>query len=131
MWVHQRFLEQTGTIKYENTQELSSGLVSYATPYIIETGTRFAVLDRDNFIRESEESLRAQYDVLIAQFGHSELRNLAATGIQIKPGRTRLEYDGYEFRATVVNDWGQKYNKKYMNIGAIQVRFERRVPIAD
>ena len=130
MWVHNRFLEVTGTIKYENDQVLSSGLVNYNSPYLIETGVRFSILDRDTFIREGEESLRTKYDILIVQFGHKQLRNLAATGIEIQVGRTRLDYDGDEFRAIQVDNWGQKYNKQYMNIGAIQVRFERRVPVA-
>jgi len=131
MFVHSYFLEQTGTILYENTQQLVSGLVSYATPFTIETGTRFAVLDRKKFISKSDETNRARHDRLLVQFGANEIRSLNSTGVYLKEGRTRLQYDGEEFRAIIVDDFGQSINRTYMPGGILQVTFERRTPIAN
>jgi hypothetical protein len=129
MFVFNNWLEQTGTIIYENTQELVSGLVSYETPYVLTTGTTFAVVRRDTFVKKSDESHRSQHDILITQFGQGEIDNLNDTGIYLKAGRTRLRYDGEEFRAMKVNDFGQKF-VRFMPVGVVEVRFERRKPLA-
>lgn len=131
MWVWNRFLEQTGTIIYENEQELVSGLISYQTPYMIETGTRFAVVRRDQYIRKTDETNRAIFDKVIVQFGWDEIQKLEETGIQLRVGRTRLDYDGIEYRAIKVNDFGQKWDKPYIPMGVVEINFERRVPLAD
>jgi len=130
MWVWNRFLEQTGTIIYENEQQLVSGLVSYETPYTLETGTRFAVVKRNHFIRKSDETHRSIVDDLTVQFGMGEIKKLTETGIQLRVGRTRIDYDGIEYRATKVNDFGQKWNKAYLPMGVIEIKFERVVPLA-
>ena len=130
MWVWNRFLEQTGTIIYENEQQLVSGLVSYETPYTLETGTRFAVVKRNHFIRKSDETHRSLVDDLTVQFGMGEIKKLTETGIQLRVGRTRIDYDGIEYRATKVNDFGQKWNKAYLPMGVIEIKFERVVPLA-
>ena len=131
MFVFNKFNTSTGTIIYENDQQLVSGLVSYSSPYRIETGCRFMVAKRNNFIRKTDETNRAVFDELIVQFGWDQLRSLSSTGIEVKVGRTRLQYDGNEFRAVKVNDFGQKYNKVYLPMGVVEVTFQRRVPVAD
>jgi len=50
MFVFNKFNTSTGTIIYENDQQLVSGLVSYSSPYRIETGCRFMVAKRNNFM---------------------------------------------------------------------------------
>lgn len=129
MFVHNKFLYQTGTLIYENTQNLQSGFVTYATPYRIETGVKFAVADRHTDVKQTEESNRFIIDEIFVQFGWEQISGIISTGMNLKVGRTRLVYDGEEYRATNVNDFGQKYNKKYMPMGVIEVKFERRVPI--
>ncbi len=131
MFVFNKFNTSTGTIIYENTQQLVSGLVSYASPYRIETGCRFMIVKRQQFIRKTDETNRARFDNLLVQFGWDQLRNLAATGIEVKVGRTRLQYDGNEYRAISVNDFGRKYNSTYLPMGVVQVTFEKRVRVAD
>ena len=122
----------TGTIIYENDQQIVSGLKSYSDPYIIQTGVRFAVVDRTKLVRKGDEAMREQHDVLTVQFGWNEIKSLQETGIYLnKPGRVRLIYDGSEFRAVDLNDYGRPYNSKYMNFGLIEVIFERRTPSAD
>lgn len=131
MFIFNKFNQVTGTIIYENSQTLVSGLISYSTPYRIETGCRFTIVKRDNLIRMTDESNRYTIDQLTTQFGWDQLRNLSATGIEIKVGRTRLQYDGTEYRAIRVNNFGQKYNKKYLPMGVIEVTFQKRVNIAN
>ena len=105
MFVWNQFLEQTGVIKYENEQQLVSGLVSYQTPFLLETGTRFAVVRRDHFIRKSDET-------------HREV------------GSTRIVYDESEYRATKVNNFGQPLWRDYLPIGVVEVTLERVTPLA-
>ena len=131
MFVFNKFNMSTGTIIYENTQQLVSGLVSYASPYVIETGCRFMVVKRNTFIRKTDESTRKRFDQLTVQFGWDQLRNLSATGIEVKIGRTRLQFDGTEFRAINVNDFGRKYNSTYIPMGVVQVMFEKRTAVAN
>lgn len=128
MFVFNYFLEQTGTIIYENDQELVSGLVSYQTPFTMETGTRFAVVDNRQKVRQNEETNRSIVDVLKVQFGAKEVKNLNDTGIYVREGRTRLRYNGVEYRATYVNNFGN--HNTYIPIGITEVIFERRVPVA-
>ena len=104
MWVFNKFLEQTGTIIYENNAQPVSGLIGYDTPNTIETGTRFAVLQREQYVRKSDETHHAIVDELIVHFGWGELQKLNNTGIQVEVGATRVQYDGIEYRATKVND---------------------------
>jgi hypothetical protein len=130
MFVHNRWLEQTGTIIQENSQELVSGLVSYDTPYVIVTGTRFAVIDRKTYVRKSDETNRAVFDDLTVQFGQDQIINLNNTGIYIIEGATRLRYDGVEFRAMNVTSFGQKFNRS-SPIGITEVKFRRITPLAD
>jgi len=129
MFVYNTYLEQTGTIIYENDQQLVSGLITYNTPTNLSTGTTFAVVKRDVFTRKTDETRRHKSDELTVQFGQNEIYNLNDTGIQLKIGRTRLQYDGDEFRATAVNDFGQKFNR-WLPLGVVEVKFERRIPIA-
>ena len=129
MFVFNTYLEQTGTIIYENDQQLVSGLISYNTPTNLSTGTTFAVVKRDTFTRKTDETHRAIYDCVTTQFGQNEIYNLNETGIYLKIGRTRLQYDGDEFRATNVNTFGQKSNR-WLPVGVVEVKFERRTPIA-
>jgi len=129
MFVLNHWLEQTGTIIYENSQQLVSGLISYNSPTNISTGTTFAVIKRDAYTRKTDETHRHISDELLVQFGQNEIDNLNDTGIYLKQGRTRLQYDGSEFRATRINDFGQKYNR-WLPIGVVEVKFERRIPIA-
>ncbi len=130
MFVHNRWLEQTGTIIQENTQQLVSGLVSYESPYVIVTGTRFAVIDRKTYVRTSDETKRAIFDDLTVQFGQDQIINLNSTGITIIEGSTRLQYDGVEFRAMNVTSFGQKFNRS-SPIGITEVKFRRITPLAD
>ena len=129
MFVYNTYLEQTGTIIYENDQQLVSGLITYNTPTNLSTGTTFAVVKRDVFTRKTDETRRHKSDELTVQFGQNEIYNLNDTGIRLKIGRTRLQYDGDEFRATRVNDFGQKFNR-WLPLGVVEVKFERRIPIA-
>lgn len=132
MWVHNQWLIQTGTVIYENDQTMSSGLKSYSTPFLIQTGARFAVVDRTQYVQKDKDSMRERHDVLIVQFGWDEIKKLVATGISMEePGRLRLLYRGQEFRGTFVDDMGQPYNKTFMPIGLIQMIFERRIPIVN
>ncbi|NHJ40126.1 MAG: hypothetical protein FK731_08850 [Asgard group archaeon] len=132
MWVHNRFLYQTGTIIYENDQVLISGLKSYSSPFIVQTGTKFAVVDRMQYIERDKDSQRERHDVLTVQFGWDEINRLSATGISVEePGRIRLLYRGQQFRGINVNDMGQPYNKAYMPIGLIEITFERRIPVVN
>ena len=127
MFVFNKFNQVTGTIIYENDQVLVSGLISYATPYRIETGCRFTLIKRNNFVRQTDVSNRSRFDQLVTQFGWDQLKNLSETGIEVKVGRTRLQYNGQEYRAIKVNDFGQQYNKKYLPMGVVEVTFEKRV----
>jgi len=129
MFVFNTYLEQTGTIIYENDQQLVSGLINYNTPTNLSTGTTFSVVKRDAYTRKTDETRRHVSDELIVQFGQNEIYNLNDTGIRLKIGRTRLQYDGDEFRATRVNDFGQKFNR-WLPLGVVEVKFERRIPIA-
>lgn len=129
MFVFNNYLTVTGTIIYENDQTLVSGLISYNSPYRIETGCRFVIAKRDHFIRKSDETHRAKVDRLITHFGWNQLRNLSETGVEMKVGRTRLQHDGLEYRAVKVNDFGQDYRRNYMPIGVLEVTFEKRVPV--
>lgn len=129
MFVFNKFLLVTGTIKYENDQELVSGLVSYQTPYIIETGCKFTIAKRNNYIQKSDETHRAEVDTLTVQFGLDEISNLNDTGIKIEIGRTRLIHNDNEYRATKVNNFGQDYRRNYFPIGILEVIFEKRVPL--
>jgi len=131
MFIFNKWNQVTGTIIYENTQQLVSGLVSYATPYRIETGCRFSLIKRNNFIRKTDETNRSRFDQLVTQFGWDQLRSLSSTGIEVKVGRTRLQYDGSEYRAVKVNDFGQKYNNTYLPMGVVQVTFEKREPVVN
>lgn len=132
MWVHNRFLYQTGTVIYENDQTMSSGLKSYSSPFLIQTGAKFAVIDRKEFIQKDKDSQRERHDVLTVQFGWDEINKLAATGISLEePGRVRLLYRGQEFRAIYADDMGQPYDKTYMPIGLIEIKFERRYPVVN
>ena len=131
MFIFNKFNQVTGTIIYENDQTLVSGLISYSTPYRTETGCRFTIVRRDNLIRMTDESNRYTIDQLTIQFGWDQLRNLSNTGIEVKVGRTRLQYDGTEYRAIRVNDFGQKYNKKYLPMGIVEVTFQKRVNIVN
>lgn len=130
MYVWNRFLEQTGVIKYENEQQLVSGLVSYNSPFLLETGTKFAVVKRDHFIRKSDESHRDVVDQLIVHFSAKEIQELNSTGIDIEVGSTRIVYDDTEYRATNVNNFGQPLWKQYMPIGIVEVTLERVNPLA-
>ena len=132
MWVHNRWLYQTGTIIYENEREMSSGLKSYSTPFLIQTGAKFAVVDRKQYIERDVDSQRERHDVLTVQFGWDEIAKLVATGISIEePGRIRLLYRGQQFRGIYVDDHGQPYDKMYKPIGLIEIIFERRYPIVN
>lgn len=131
MFIFNKFNQVTGTIIYENDQVIVSGLINYATPYITETGCRFTLVRRDNYIRKTEETNREIFDQIVTQFGWDQLRSLSITGIEMKVGRTRLQYDGVEYRATKVNDFGQKYNKTYLPMGVVEVTFQKRVRIAN
>ena len=130
MWVFNQFLEQTGTVVYENAQQLVSGLVSYQSPFLLETGTRFAVVKRDHFIRKNDESHRDTVDQLIVHFSSREIELLNNTGIDVEVGSTRIKYDGTEYRATKVNNFGQPLWKKYLPIGVVEVTLERVTPLA-
>lgn len=129
MFVHNYFLEQTGTIVYENTQTLVSGLINYADPITIETGTRFAVVDRRKTRDKSDETYKAIHDDLTIQFGMNEIRTLNNTGIYIKEGDTRLQYDGNEYRAVNVDNFGQ-FPRNYLPLGVVEVIFRRMNPNA-
>lgn len=131
MFVLNRWDSVTGTIIYENTQQLVSGLVSYATPYRLETGCRFTLVRRDNYIRKTNETDRMTFDNLVTQFGWDQLSGMRSTGIEMKVGRTRLQYDGNEYRAIKVDNLGMPFNKKYLPMGIVQVTFQKRVPVAD
>jgi len=131
MFVFNRWNQVTGTIVYENTHQVVSGLLNYPTATTIQTGCRFTLVKKNNFIRKTEESDRFTFDQLVTQFGWDQLRSLSSTGVEIKVGRTRLQYDGEEYRAINVNNFGQKYNKTYLPMGVVQVTFEKRVAIAD
>ena len=130
MFVWNQFLEQTGVIKYENEQQLVSGLVSYQTPFLLETGTRFAVVRRDHFIRKSDETHRDIVDKLIVHFSSQEIEQLNNTGIDIEVGSTRIVYDESEYRATKVNNFGQPLWRDYLPIGVVEVTLERVTPLA-
>jgi len=130
MWVWSSFLEQTGIIKYENTQQLVSGLVSYNSPFLLQTGTRFAVVRRNHFIRMNDESNRDVVDELIVHFSAKEIQQLNNTGIDIEVGSTRIVYDNTEYRATNVNNFGQPLWRDYMPMGVVEVKLERVVPLA-
>lgn len=132
MWVFSNYLEQTGTIIYEKDQVVESGLLAYgaATSYKITADTRFAVLRRDTFTRKSDETHRSEFDELTVHFGMNEKINLEASGIYLRPGRTRLVYDGVEFRAVTVNDFAAA-NRQYLPLGVIEVKFRKRRPIAN
>ena len=123
---------QTGTLVYENDQVLVSGLKSYSSPYTIQTGAKFAVVDRNRFVQRDNDSQREQHDVLTVQFGWDEINKMVATGMDLEtPGRIRLIYRGQQYRAVYVDDMGQPYNKSYMPIGLIQITFERRIPVVN
>jgi len=130
MFVFNSYLEQTGTIIYENDQQLVSGLITYNTPTNLSTGTTFAVIKRDRFTRKSDETHRSVVDCVITQFGQNEIYNLNETGIHLTVGRTRLQYDGDEYRATNVNDFGQKFNR-WLSVGVVEVKFEKRRRLAE
>lgn len=131
MWVHNRFLQQqTGTIIYENDQLMVSGLKSYESPMLIQTGARFAVVDRNRYVDKDKDSQREQHDILTVQFGWDEINKFTKKNIEsIDPGRIRLIYRGTEFRAIEVNDHGQPYNRTNMPIGLLEIKFERKIPV--
>ena len=132
MWVHNRFMYQTGTLLYENDQVVVSGLKSYNSPYLIQTGVKFAVVDRNRYVQRDKDSQREQHDVLTTQFGWDEIKKMVETGMSLEtPGRIRLIHRGQEYRGIYVDDMGQPYNKSFMPIGLIQIIFERRIPVAD
>lgn len=130
MFIFNQFLEQTGVVKYENEQQLVSGLVSYQTPFLLETGTRFAVVRRDHFVRKNDESNRDIVDKLIVHFSSREIGLLNNTGIDIEVGSTRILYDGTEYRATKVNNFGQPLWRDYLPLGVVEVTLERVTPLA-
>jgi hypothetical protein len=117
---------QTGDIVYENDQVMVSGLKSYNEPYLIVTGVRFVVIDRNQYIQTDKESRTTTFDDIIVQFGWDELKKLNETGIKISKERTRIRYDGDEFRVVEVTDHGQKYNRKYMPLGLIEAKIRKR-----
>lgn len=131
MWVFNKWLEQTGTIIYENNARPVSGLIGYDVPYNIQTGTRFAVLSRQQYVRKSDETHHNIVDEMVVHFGWGELQKLHNTGIEVEVGSTRVQYDGVEYRATKVNDFGQKYNRTYIPMGVVEVNLERRTPVAN
>lgn len=132
MFVHSFYLEQTGTIIYEKDQQLVSGLVNYSTPdYTIEVDCRFSMIDRKKYITKSDETHRAKHDKLLTQFGATEIRRLNSSGVYIKEGRTRLQWNGDEYRAVDIDDFGQGINISYLPMGVVQVIFDRRTPIAN
>ena len=129
MHVFNAWLEQTGTINYENDQQLQSGLIGYNTPFLSSTGTRFAVIKRKQFVAKTDETSRHIRDQLKVQFSEEEVYNLSVSGVRVQRGRTTLTYDGTDFRAVLINDFGQKFNR-FMPIGIVEVLFERRIPLA-
>ena len=65
----------------------------------------------------------------MVQFSEEEVYNLSVSGVRVQRGRTTLTYDGTDFRAVLINDFGQKFNR-FMPIGIVEVLFERRIPLA-
>ena len=131
MFVFNKFSTVTGVIVYEGEQEIVSGLIDYAQPQITERDCRFTVVKRERFIRKSDETHRSQHDRLLIHFGWNQIQSLKDNSVDIEIGRTRLRYDGQEFRAIKINDFGQDYRRKYLPMGVIEVTFERRKPIAN
>jgi len=130
MFVFNKFKTVTGTLVYEGDQQLVSGLISYTNPNVTEIDCRFTVVRRDKFIQKSDESHRARHDRLLVQFGWDQIQNLKDSDVDIIIGKTRLKYDGIEFRTIKINNFGQDYRRKYLPMGIIEVTFERRKPIA-
>ena len=117
---------QTGDVVYENDQVMVSGLKSYNSPYLIVTGVRFVVIDRNQYVQTDKESRTTSFDDIIVQFGWDELKKLDETGIQIQRERTRIRYGGTEYRVVEVTDHGQKYNRNYMPLGLVEAKIRKR-----
>ena len=128
MFIYNHSLERTGTIEYENdaTPILESGLKVYDSPTHITGTARFVVAGRKNRIIPSKDG-RTKIDELITQFGWDEIKQLEDTGIQLKAGNLKLNFDGVTFRLTNVTDFGQAYDRNYRPLGILQVVFQREV----
>ncbi len=79
-------------------------------------------------MQSNRENKASRYDDMVVQFGWDQIKGLSETGIQLKKERTRIRYDGEEYRVVEVNDYGQKYNRNYMPGGLIELKIRRRMP---
>lgn len=130
MFVFSKYNTVTGVVVYEGEQQIVSGLINYEQPHVTERDCRFTVVRRDNFIQKSDETHRSIHDRLLIHFGWDQIQNLEDNDVAIEIGRTRLRYDGNEYRTIKINNFGQDYRRKYLPMGVIEVTFEKRTPIA-
>lgn len=131
MFVYSKFNTVTGVLVYEGERQLVSGLVDYQLPEETERDCRFTVVKRNRYIRKDDETHRSYHDELLVQFGWDQIQRITDNGVAIEVGRTRLKYDGQEYRTIGINDFGQDLRRKYLPLGVIEVTFERRVPVAN
>ncbi len=131
MFVFNKYNTVTGILVYEGAQQLVSGLVDYTVPDVTERDCRFTVVKREQFIQKSDETHRSRHDRLLVHFGWDQIQRIKDNNVDIVIGRTRLKFDGEEYRTIKINDFGQDYRRKYLPMGVIEVTFERRKPLAN
>ena len=126
MFLYTKFLERTGVVRYEEyaTSLLESGLKTMTSPAYTSGDARFVVAKRNTERIPHEDGIR-DIDVLLTQFGWDQIKNLESSGIYFKVGRTELEFDDTWYRLTNLNDFGQAYNRTYMPLGILEIRFEK------
>lgn len=127
MFLFNKSLETTGALQYEvsGAAITASGLKTYSSPYNITGSARFLISDRIEKVIPSKQG-RTKIDVLTTQFGWDEIRQLAITGIYMKPGNLKLKYGEETFRLTNVDNFGQDYDREFRPLGLIELKFERQ-----
>lgn len=126
MFIFRKHLEQTGVIRNENYSDpiLESGLKTMTSPSFITGNARFVVTKRNTERRKTQDGI-TNIDTLMVQFPWDEIKDLSASGITLMQGKTKLRFDGDEFRLINLDDFGLGYNRGYMPLGILEARFEK------
>ena len=127
MYNFYKHLQQTGLLKNENysTPQLSSGLKGMSsTTYT--TGTAPFVVATEGFKIVPTKDGRRQVSRLECYFSWDTIHELSGlSGLELIRGKTKLEFNGSEYRLVLINDYGQKYNRPYIPCGVIKAVFDR------
>ena len=131
MFLYNKPYEVSGLVHYENyntgTAQISSGLKVVNAPAHLTGITRFRIAKKNKKVIPTKEG-RTSIDVMITQFGWDEIRKLNQKDIYLDVGKFKLEYNGYVYRLTDKNDFGQDIDRIFNNIGLIQATFEKERP---